>query len=184
MVARAFFHIAYWSALAVSAQTYAPSRAIAAEPSPFEVTFQDLDPADQRLYRALREGLAEAERRRSASGRWPSSPDLAREGVPPFAPDPIDRARHAWTSAQRGTVLNYAGTPDAASGKQTLLAIVTEPDPGTAPDPGAQVDDVHHRLDDGTMIHVTVWIGPGLDTREAAGVVAPDQGWRQIMVSK
>jgi hypothetical protein len=180
-VARAAFHIAYWSALVVSAETYAPSASQAATArAPFEVAFQDLDPADQRLYRAIREGVAEAERRREAKGSWPSAEDLAREGVPPFAPDPIDRARHAWTFAQRGPLVNYAGTPAAGSGKKTFLVIITEPDPGTKPDPNAVVDDVHHRLADGTMIHVNVWLGPSLSTREAVAVVAAEEGWRQI----
>jgi hypothetical protein len=180
-VARAVFHILYWSALVVSAQTYLPGAATAAgAPTPFERRFQDLDAADQRIFRALREGVAEAERRRSATGRWPSADALASAGVPPFAPDPIDRARHAWTFAQAGTAVNYVGTP--ASG-ETFLVLVVEPDPGTPVDPQALVDDVHHRLDDGTMIHVTVWMGPGMGaSREVVTVPPPERGWRQIVL--
>jgi hypothetical protein len=185
MVARAAFHIVYWAALAVSAQTYDPGgagRAIA-EPSPFERRFADLDAADQRLFRAAQEGIVEAERRRSATGRWPAIEALAREGIPPFAPDPIDRARYAWTFMQRGTAVNYAGTPAPGSGREALLILFVEPDQGAAPDPLAQVDETHHRLGDGTMIHATVWMGPGLGAaREAVSVVLPDQGWKQILV--
>jgi hypothetical protein len=179
-VARAIFHVLYWSALLVSAETYAPaSSSAAAPPSPFERRFQDLDPADQRIYRSLREGVAEAERRRSASGRWPSAEELAREGIPPFAPDPIDRAKRAWTSAAAGTAVNYLGT--RADGGPAFLLLVVEPDPGTPPDPLAQVDEIHHRLDDGTMIHVTVWMGPGGSPREVVTVPPPEKGWRQIV---
>jgi hypothetical protein len=181
MVARAVFHIVYWSALTVSAQTYLPgAKAAASAPSPFERRFQDLDARDQRLFRALREGVAEAERRRSATGLWPSADALASAGVPPFAPDPIDRTRHAWTFAKAGTTVNYLGTPTSG---ETFLVLVVEPDPGTPVDPQALVDDVHHRLDDGTMIHVTVWMGPGLGTsREVVTVPPPEQGWKQITV--
>jgi hypothetical protein len=180
MVARAIFHVVYWSALVASAETYAPaSAASAAAPSPFERRFQDLDPADQRVFRSLREGVAEAERRRSATGRWPSAEELAREGIPPFAPDPIDRARRGWTTAASGTAVNYLGIPAEAG--PAFLVLIVEPDPGTPPDPLAQVDEIHHRLDDGTMIHVTVWMGPGANPREVVTVPPPEKGWRQIV---
>jgi hypothetical protein len=181
MVARAIFHVLYWSALVVSAETYAPATSAAGAstaPSPFERRFQDLDPEGQRVFRSLREGVAEAERRRSSSGRWPTAEELGREGIPPFAPDPIDRTRRTWTSSAAGTAVNYLGTP--ADGPAFLMLVV-EPDPGTAPDPLAQVDEIHHRLDDGTMIHVTVWMGPGGDPREVVTVPPPEKGWRQIV---
>ena len=186
MVARAAFHIVYWAALVVSAQTYDPARpagaVTASAPSPFERRFPELGPDDQRMYRAIQEGIAEAERRRSATGRWPSADALAGEGVPPFAADPLDRARYAWSFVRTGPVVNYVGTPGPGSGRETFAVIVTEPDPGTASDPSAQVDDVHHRLADGQMIHVTVWMGPPLGPlRDAVGVLAPDQGYKQVL---
>src|SRR5262245_13511915 len=98
MVARAAFHVVLWSALVVSAQTFDPTGATKdSAPSPFERRFAELDPDDQRVFRAVQEGITEAERQRASTGRWPSAADLAREGVPPFAPDPIDRAGYAWT---------------------------------------------------------------------------------------
>ncbi|MFT3764663.1 MAG: hypothetical protein QM820_03960 [Minicystis sp.] len=187
MVARAAFHIVYWSALVVSAQTYDAGRpaAAASAPSPFERRFAELAPEDQRMYRAIQEGVAEAERRRSATGRWPSADDLAREGVPPFAADPIDRARYTWSFVRTGTAVNYVGTPAAGADRETFAVIVVEPDPGTASDPTAQVDDVHHRLAEGTMIHVTVWMGPPLGPlRDAVTVLAPDQGYKQVLTGR
>lgn len=183
MVARAAFHIVFWSALVVSAETHdAGQAASASAPSPFERRLTELAPEDQRLYRAIREGVLEAERRRSATGRWPSAADLAREGVPPFAPDPIDRARFTWAFARTGTAVNYVGTPSAGAARESFIVIVAEPDPGTAPDPNAQIDEVHHRLADGSMIHVTIWMGPPVDpSSRAVSVLAPDQGYKQIL---
>jgi len=186
MVARAAFHVVFWSALVVSAQTFDPSGAAKdSAPSPFERRFAELAPEDQRIFRAVQEGVAEAERRRSDGGRWPSAADLAREGVPPFAPDPIDRAGYSWTFVRTGTAANYVGTPRAGSGREAFMVLVVEPDPGTAPDPLAQVDEVHHRLGDGTMIHVTVWMGPPPGPLGAAvSTLAPDQGYKQILVGR
>ena len=186
-VARAAFHIVYWSALLVSAQTYdprGPESVIGGAPSPFERRYQDLDAADQRLFRAVQEGATEAERRRSASGRWPSADELAREGVPPFTADPIDRARYAWSFVRTGTAVNYVGTPAADAGREAFVLLITEPDPGTPQDPLAVEDEVHHRLTDGTMIHVAVWTGPPLGQRSTAvSVLAPDQGYKQVMAT-
>jgi hypothetical protein len=186
-VARAAFHIVYWSALLVSAQTYdprGPDSVIAGAPSPFERRFQDLDAADQRLFRAVQEGATEAERRRSATGRWPSADELAREGVPPFTADPLDRARYAWSFVRTGTAVNYVGTPAPDAGREAFVLLITEPDPGTPQDPLALEDEVHHRLTDGTMIHVAVWTGPPLGPRrEAVSVLAPDQGYKQVLAT-
>jgi hypothetical protein len=185
-VARALFHIVFWSALFVSAQTHAIalSGPAPAPSSPFERRFQDLPFDDQRVYRALSEGVVEAERIRSSTGRWPSADALAASGVPPFAPDPLDRAGYAWRSVQTGTKTDYIGTPSAASGRETFFALVVEPDPGTPDDPSQPADEVHHRLGDGTMIHVTIWTGPPLaDTREAVGVLPPDKGYRQVLAA-
>lgn len=183
MVARAAFHIVFWSALVVSAETHEANRAASSSaPSPFERRLTELSPEDQRLYRAIREGVVEAERRRSSTGRWLSADDLAREGVPPFAPDPIDRGRFTWAFAKTGTAVNYVGTPAASAGREAFIVIVTEPDPGTAPDPNAQIDEVHHRLADGSMIHVTIWMGPPVGPLGGAvSVLAPDQGYKQIL---
>lgn len=192
-MARALFHVAYWSVLVVSAQTYAspwqtatPAPGVAAtQPSPFERRFQDLPPDDQRLFRALQEGVVEAERSRGATGRWPSVETLARKGVPPFAPDPIDRAGYTWKSVQTGLKVDYIGEPRAGSGREAFFAVIVEPDPGDPVDPQAVVDEIHHRLDDGRMIHVTLWTGPPLaDAGEAFALLPPEKGYRQVLSSR
>jgi hypothetical protein len=182
-VVRALFHIAYWSALVVSAQAHASGRAPAAsDPSPFERRFQDLPSADQRLFRSLQEGIVEAERLRSATGRWPAVAALAERGVPPFAPDPLDRARYGWQRLETGTKVDYVGTPAPGSGREGMFAVIVEPDPGSPPDPTATPDEIHHRLDDGTMIHVTLWMGPPLAAQDQAfSLLPPEKGYRQVV---
>jgi hypothetical protein len=182
-VARAAFFVVYASALVVSAQTYDPAQsgAAAPPPSPFERRFQDLDSTDQRLFRAAQEGVAEAERLRSQTGRWPTVEALAAAGVPPFAPDPLDRARTTWRSVQTGVKADYVGTPDAASGRESFFIVIAEPDPGTPNDPMAQADETHHRLIDGTMIHVTYWTGPPLADLSEAFSLLPPERYKQVL---
>jgi hypothetical protein len=186
MVARAAFHILYWSAILISGQLHGlgSGAAEAAPPSPFERRFQDLDAPDQRLYQAIREGVAEAEARRSATGEWPSIESLAAEGIPPFAEDPIDKAHYVFKTVKNKTVIDYLGTPAPGSGREAVMVVITEPEPGTAKDPLARVDEVHHRLADGTMIHVTVWMGPLIELpREPLSVLPLEQGWKQILIA-
>jgi hypothetical protein len=203
-VARAVFHILYWTALVISAETYAQRGAGAASAptsegsatsslvagtassaSPFERRFQDLPSADQRLFRALQEGVVEAERVRSTAGRWPGVEDLARAGVPPFARDPLDTAGFSWLFVQTGLKVDYVGTPRPGSGREAFFAVIVEPDPGDPVDPLAPVDEIHHRLGDGRMIHVTVWTGPPLaDTGEAFSLLPPERGYRQVVAGR
>jgi hypothetical protein len=183
-VARAAFHIVYWSALFISAQTRAAGAGLAAEApaSPFERRFQDLPGEDQRLFRGLQEGVVEAERARSATGRWPSVEALGRAGVPPFAPDPLDRARYTWQQVQTGPKVDYVGTPAPGSGREAFFAVIVEPDPGTPNDPLLRADEIHHRLGDGTMIHVSIWTGPPLaEAGEAFSLLPPEKGYRQVL---
>ena len=183
MAARLAFHVAYWAMLLASAETYAAGGAAKSAPSPFEVRFQQLSNANQRIYREVQEGVLEAERVRSSTGRWPGADELASDGVAPFAPDPIDRARHTWITVRGGTAVNYVGTE--AGGREALWMLAVEPDPGTPKDPTAPVDEVHHRLADGTMIHVTVWLGPPPAPGAAAvATLPPDLGYKQIVMGR
>jgi hypothetical protein len=186
-VARAVFHLVYWSALLVSAQTYrAPNASDAgaalAAPSPFERPFQDLPSADQRLFRSVQEGLVEAERARASTGRWPDVDALARAYVRPFAPDPIDRGGYTWRLARRGLAVDYVGTPTAGSGREGIFVVILEPEPNAPDDPLLQPDETHHRLTGGPMIHASIWMGPPLvDAASAFAEVLPERGYRQIV---
>lgn len=180
---RAAFHIVLWSAVVIFGRGKLATGGAAAQAAPFERPFAELDGADQRTFRALREGITEAEARRGETRRWPTVDELAGEGIPPFSPDPLDKAGYRWSLLRDRTVFNYVGTPAPGSGRETFVVVITEPDPGSVVDPQAVVDEVHHRLVDGTLIHVNVWLGPGLDDPgRAVDALNPEAGWQRIVV--
>jgi hypothetical protein len=140
--------------LRVEASSAGPGRADAL---PFQVSFQDLPSSEQRMFRALNEGFDEAKRLRGAEGKWPTPERLARDQIPPFAPDAIDRAGYRWTLLQDGLVLNYVGAP-AQAGSPVLLLLIQEPESAGAEQPNpAIVDQEHVLLPDGKLLHVTYW---------------------------
>ena len=185
-VLRAFFHIALWSGIVISGQTNPAShRAVSAgadlTPS-FVARPADLDGHDQRVLRAFLEGIGEAERRRSSTGAWPSVVSLASEGIPPFAVDPIDKDGYVWSLLSSKGVVNYVGVPSKTSGRPSMLVIIVEPPSGTTSDPSTPADEVHHRLSSGMLLHVGVFLGPGIaDQREPVQSVSFDEGWRQVL---
>ncbi len=186
-VGRAIFFLLYASAFVLSAELRAaPAGSEPLVLSSFERRFHDLDAEGQRIFRVLREGVSEAESRRDRRGAWPSVEELASEGIPPFAPDPLDRARYSWVRRTSDAVINYVGTPAPGTGREAVVVLITEPEPGTPIDPLAPVDEVHHRLADGAMLHVSVWMGPPLDAdgaREAMRVLPLEKGFKQIVTS-
>lgn len=181
------FIVLYGAAFVVLGRPLVDEANVAVE-SPFEVRFQALDASDQRMFRNLQEGVLEAEYERSRSGKWPDAKSLAESGIPPFATDPIDQAKYQWRSLSSDNLVNYIGSP-AQSDRPTLIAIITEPPPGTAPDPRAIVDETHHKLQDGTIIHVTIWFSPApkggegpplQDLKEPIAFVNEQAGWRRV----
>jgi hypothetical protein len=149
-----------------------------------QVAFRDLPPDEQRTFRQVREGVTEAENLRGATGSWPSVAELREAGVPPFASDPIDRARYAWAYLRKGAVVNYVGVPSVQSGRPSFLVLIFEPDPGTPIDPQAKADELHHQLADGTVLHVSVFAGPTLrDLAEPVSETPIGKGWRRITVN-
>ena len=181
-VIRALLHIVFWSA----AIMFATSGGDAASGGPprttlavDEIAFRDLDAAGQRLYRAALAGLTEAEDVRSRTGDWPTVEVLAARRVPPFAPDPIDRAGYRWRLLRDGLLVNYVGTPAAGP---TIAIVVLEPDRGMAADPQAIVDETHHRLRDGTLLHVSIWTG-AKPLANPVSTPAFEDGWRRITMN-
>jgi hypothetical protein len=148
---------------------------------PYQVLVGDRPAPDQRMFRELQEGLLEAERIRASSGGWPAPAALAAQAIPPFAPDPTRAVSHTWTVTQHGAFVDYLGKP-AVTGVPAWLLLVQEPEPGAPPDP-AKEDEEHHRLPDGTMLHVSIWT-------HADGLALPDrfislpqvEGWTQLRV--
>lgn len=180
-VVRAVFLIAFWSVVVI--HLLARSRAGAAPEAPdppFVARFQALDPTAQRTYRALQEGLVEAERWRTRRGAWPTAATLADELIPPFAPDPLDRAGYRWTSFVDGRVVNYVGVPADTASALTFVAIIVEPEPGQT-DPAVTVDEVHRDVG-GVIVHLATFIGSGAGPKAAQPSVNFNDGWKQILV--
>jgi hypothetical protein len=151
---------------------------------PYQRLFIDLPSADQRVIRSLREAMIEAENSRSQTKAWPEVAALAQQGIPPFAPDPIDRGAYLWSRKQTGLNVNYRGVPQLADRPELLLLFV-EPDPAAARMPGDRplpVDEQHHTLADGTALHVSLWLRPPGRARDERVVSFPAaDGWTQIL---
>jgi hypothetical protein len=150
---------------------------------PYQKLVADSSPVEQRTFRELQEGLLEAERIRATTGRWPDVAALAAEGIPPFASDPTRKGpSYKWTSVRQDWTTNYVGVPSDPSAPAWTLVIL-EPAPGEPPDP-APNDETHHRLPDGTTLHVTIWTIPDQSRRSgfAALRLPQNEGWTQLMV--
>jgi hypothetical protein len=150
----------------------------------YQVLFRDLPGPEQRLFRSMQEGVTEAVRLRGGEGAWPTVEALAAAGIPPFAPDALDKAGFQWTRRQDGLVTNYLGMATRGAARPVFLILIGEPAPGAGEQPApAVVDEEHQLLADGTLVHVTYWKRAAVGLPD--GVVADPalQGWSQIRVS-
>jgi hypothetical protein len=111
---------------------------------PYQTLAGSLPESDQKDFRALRDSLLAAEAVRSQTSRWPDGGALR-----------VARSDHRWTRFDRGMTIGYLGLPRDPAQPAWLLEI-QEPEPGMAPDP-APNDEQHHRLADGTTLHIYVW---------------------------
>lgn len=147
---------------------------------PYQWLVQTQSSVEQRMFRELQEGLLEAELMRSSDGVWPLPAALADTGIPPFALDPTAKgARYRWSRRQEGWIVNYVGTPDRNDAPAWLL-LVQEPQPGVPPDQLFE-DEEHHKLVDGTMLHVSTWKHPNGATAPERLITAPQiEGWQQL----
>ena len=147
---------------------------------PFQTLVQNRQPSDQRMFRELQEGLLEAEGVRSATGEWPAVESLVESGIPPFAPDPTAKtANYRWSLLRGGAYVTYLGIPDRP-GAAAWVLLLQEPEPGVPPDQNFE-DEEHHRLLDGTMLHVSTWThadGAAIPVRLTTMPQA--EGWMQI----
>jgi hypothetical protein len=147
---------------------------------PYQMLIQNRPTTEQRVFRELQEGLLEAEAVRSTKGGWPTTAELAAEGIPPFVPDPTARtAAFRWQFLREGTFVNYLGIPDRA-GVPAWLILVQEPDAGVPPDQPFE-DEEHHRLLDGMMLHVSTWnFTDGLHVGTKLIRLPQAEGWTQL----
>ena len=151
---------------------------------PYQKVVRDAPAAEQRIFRELQEGLLEAEGIRAATGHWPDVSTLSAQGVPPFAPDPTQKIDYKWTSVRQDWVTNYLGVPADPAATAWVLVIL-EPEPGAPPDP-APNDETHHRLPDGTTLHVSIWNMP--ENKRRSGLAAlrlpQNEGWTNLLVGQ
>jgi hypothetical protein len=145
---------------------------------PYQTLVRTLPEPDQRIFRAIREGLLSAESERARTRAWPDPASLAGQGVVPFSPTG-DGADYQWSLSEQSGIVNYSGRPRDPSQPAWLLEI-QEPEPGMRPDP-APLDDQHHRLPDGTMLHIYVWMHP-FGGQVPVGFVRQPQttGWIEV----
>lgn len=148
---------------------------------PYQTLVRTIPEPDQEMFRSIREGLLAAESDRARTSAWPDVPALAARGVAPFAAASSggEGAAYQWARLQQSGIVNYFGQPRDPSQPAWLLEI-QEPEPGLPPDP-APNDEEHHRLPDGTMLHIYVWMHRyGGDV--PVGFVRQPQasGWTQV----
>lgn len=144
---------------------------------PYQVLARSLPATDQQIFTGIRRGLLDAEIERSRVAHWPEPQLLADRGILPFADREHTELR--WQLFQAGKTVNYLGVPADPSAAAWLL-IVQEPEPNMPPDP-APLDDEHHRLPDGTTMHIYVWMHR-YGGRVTPGFIAQpqSQGWTQV----
>ena len=149
---------------------------------PYQRLIRDASPAEQRIFRELQEGLLEAERFRAETGRWPDVTTLEAQGIPPFSSDPTQKLSYEWTSVRQDWATNYLGVP-ADSSQPAWVLVILEPEPGAPADP-APNDETHHRLPDGTTLHVSIWNLPEAKRRSgfAALRLPQNDGWTNWLV--
>jgi hypothetical protein len=135
---------------------------------PYQALAGTLPESDQQQFRGVREQLLAAETLRAKTSRWPDVDALSLPG-----------SGYTWTRFQRGVITNYLGQPRDPSQAAWLLEI-QEPEPGMAPDP-APNDEQHHRLPDGTTLHIFVWMHRIGGDVAAAFVPQPQNtGWIEV----
>lgn len=149
---------------------------------PFQVLFRDLPSSGQRVFRSMQEGAVEVVSRRGATGAWPTVEDLAGEGIPPFAPDPLDPTALRWEFRSDGLLRQYVGVPTRPDAPAYLVSIAEPaPEGGERPVQGV-VDEEHQLLPDGRLLHVTLWTGP--EGSGAGPIPEPAlRGWKQIRIT-
>jgi hypothetical protein len=168
--------IGVWMYVAV---TVGPDDATSKDLLPFQKLIAERDPAEQRMFRELQEGLIEAERARDERGQWPTPQLLAEEGIPPFADDPTRRTRYEWRLEQSGPAASYVGVP-ADGGSPAWMLLLQDPTPGVPPDQNFE-DEEHHRLANGVMLHVSTWVHPpGSAVSPRLTLMPQAEGWIQL----
>jgi hypothetical protein len=147
---------------------------------PYQKLVNTLDSADQTMFHQIQGALPTLERARAAAGRWPEPAALIAAGVAPFATAEGDETTaRAWQFINEGLFVNYLARPSHA-GELAWLLLIQEPDP-SAPADTAPNYETHHRLPDGAVLHVTVWMRRGAASETTPVLSRPQSsGWTQV----
>jgi hypothetical protein len=147
---------------------------------PYQFLARSLPESEQQIFGAIREAILPMETARFETRRWLDPEALSERGVRLFNPSAADRGTaRAWQKFEQGTTVNYLSLPADPAGTAWLLTI-TEPEPGSVPDT-APNDDEHHRLPDGTVLHIYVWTHRFGSEIKPAFIRQPEtHGWIQI----
>jgi hypothetical protein len=113
---------------------------------PYQTLVRNLVSSDQTTFGDFQGTLIEIEAARARTGRWPETGGM---------PGPAPPASYTWMGSREGLFLNYLALPSDDVSAAWLL-VIQEPDPAAVPDP-APNDEEHHRLPDGTVLHVSIW---------------------------
>ena len=111
---------------------------------PYQELVATLVGADQAMFADLTKQVIDVEGMRAVEGQWP---DAGRLKV---------LTGFTWTASREGYFLNYLATPGGDPSAAAWLLVIQEPDPQAPVDP-APNDETHHRLADGTVLHVAIW---------------------------
>ena len=152
---------------------------------PYQKFARELPSSEQHTFRALQQALLAAERSRASTGLWPEPAAVVANGVSDGAEQFVtDADNHGlaseWRLVQKGLFTNYLGVP-AEPATPDWLVFIQEPDPNGAPD-RAPNDEEHHRLPDGTVLHVSVWRRHLTSPVSGDLIVQPQlTGWTEIV---
>jgi hypothetical protein len=151
---------------------------------PYQMLVRDLVSADQAMVAVLKQSLLDAETVRTVTGRWPEAPAV--KNLPKTAPGgdaSLPAAAYSWKRSSVGVVQHYLGLPAEDVSAAAWLLVIREPEPGVPTD-SAPNDEEHHRLADGTVLHVSIW------THRFGGQVGPQfvaqpeaAGWTQLLTA-
>lgn len=149
---------------------------------PYQMLVRDVVSTDQAMFEHLREALLKAESGRSRTGQWPAPAMVSRLNAMPVAGSSAS-VRYTWALARQHIIVNYLGLPEGEASAAAWLLRIQEPDPLSAADT-APNDEEHHRLPDGTVLHVSIW------THRFGGQMTPEffpkpelAGWTQLLTA-
>jgi hypothetical protein len=147
---------------------------------PYQALVQTLPASERQMYADLRKALSQAEAERAQHHQWPDPEWLAARGVVPFAETAGSPVQ--WRQFRQGASVIYFGAPGDPSAPAWIL-MIQEPEANTPPDP-APNDDEHHRLPDGTTLHIYVWMHRYGGQVPARFVPQPQaEGWIELFAT-